>query len=120
VTEAEAVAKRKLDSVVESLWKAVRFLMFLGIINLAITVVLVVNVQTRNDNLEEIERVQGKIDTSVEEIRTVAEDLSEVTPDEQSRNSAIAAAVATIPVIKAILCEEFQSTQCVAQPIGGG
>jgi hypothetical protein len=119
VTEAEVVAKRKLDSVVESLWKAVRFLMFLGVVNFVITVVLVINVQTRNDNLTEIERVQEKVNTSVEEIRTVAEDLSEVTPDEQSRNSAIAAAVATIPVIKAILCEEFQSPQC-AQPIGGG
>lgn len=75
-------------------------------IQVVATVGYTIQIQNHNSDLEHTRDV-------VEHIDSLAKDLEDVTPEEQAQNSATAEAVSLVPVIYAILCDEFpEATDC--------
>lgn len=111
MVDADNSVAVRVDRTADKLSSSVRLLVFLAVINLIVVIGSSVQVSSRNDTLHHIDDTQTKIQTAQEEIQVLADDLVEVTPDEQARTDAITDAVAIVPSIQEILCEAFPLTR---------
>jgi hypothetical protein len=110
----ERILKVKEDvrELTKSLWKLMRLLVVLCVVIIVLVAGINWQVQRRNSRLDDLDKTQRQVATSVEEIRQVANDISDQSPEEVQRQAAIGRAVEAIPEIKTILCRQFPSPEC--------
>jgi len=73
------------------------------------------NVQSNRETAEQTQRTADKTQRQVDHVEQFVTKLETPSPEERAQNEAVSKAVATVPSIKAILCEQFpEATACQA------
>ena len=112
MTEGENLEGRELrrDNVVVGAHKVVKFLAYVVVVLFVVIIGLSIQVQINRTNVNRIQTSVEETERLVHNIDAIANDLSDVSPDEEALNTAIRLAVSEVPSIKEILCETFPDT----------
>jgi hypothetical protein len=113
----------KTESVVDKAARNIRLVYFVIFVVLVLLAAGAMLIQRNNENIEAVADSNRELKVAIEDINVSVDHLeafvteveaAEADPNNQAQDDAISRAVAMVPEIKAILCEQFpDATACV-------